>query len=163
MINHFSYQKGSYRASDFFNVVPPPSDKSVVLWRYIDLAKLVMLLSDKQLHFARADVFKDRHEGSITNPMSRAQKKQFEGKPFNIQTLSDWRRNLKECTFISCWRVGDESDAMWQLYCGEEKGVAITAAYKDIEAALPDPSYKMAPVIYIDSLLSKITSRRDFG
>lgn len=57
---------------------------------------------------------------------------------------------MKECTFISCWCMGGESDAMWQLYCGEEQGVAITAAYKDIEAALPDSSYKIAPIKYID-------------
>ena len=43
-----------------------------------------------------------------------------------------------------------DSDAMWHLYCGEEYGVAITATYQDIEANLPDSSFKMARVIYKD-------------
>lgn len=134
----------------FEDIIPIPSDKEVILWRYLDIAKLISLASQGKLHLTRADVFKDKHEGSITNPMLRAQKKQFKGKPFNIEVLSNWRKNLKECTFISCWCIGDESEAMWQLYCGEEQGVAITATYKDIEAALPDSSFKMALIRYID-------------
>jgi len=108
-------------------------------------------MRERKLPLIRADLFKDKHEGSITNPMSRTQKKQFEEKLFNIETLSNWRRQLKECTFISCWCMGtNDSDAMWRLYGGEEEGVAITATYQKLEAALPHSSFRMAPVKYID-------------
>lgn len=137
--------------SKFEDVVPGPSDKGVVLWRYLDLAKFIALIAERKLHLTRADVFKDKHEGSVTNPMFGTQKKQFEEKLFNIQTLSNWRKNLKECTFISCWCMGEtESEAMWELYCGDKYGVAITATYKDIESALPDSRFRMAPIRYID-------------
>lgn len=136
--------------SRFESVVPSQGDKGVVLWRYLDLAKLIELISERKLYLTRADTFKDKYEGSVTNPMIRTLKKQFEGKPFNIATLSNFRKKLKECTFISCWCGTAESEAMWKLYCGEKYGVAITATYQDIEAALPDSHFKMAPVKYLD-------------
>lgn len=137
--------------SRFEDVVPGPRDKEAVLWRYLDLAKLIALISERKLYLMCADAFKDKHEGSVTDPMIRTLKEQFLGKSFNIVTLSNFRKKLKESTFISCWCMGPaESEAMWKLYCGEEHGVAITATYQDIEASLPDSSFKMAPVIYLD-------------
>ncbi len=137
--------------SRFEDVIPGTSDKEVILWRYLDLAKLIALIHERKLHLIRADAFKDKHEGSVTDPMFRALKKQFEGKPFNPRTLSNFRKKLKESTFINCWCMGTaESEAMWKLYCGEERGVAITTTYQDIEAALPDSKFKMAPVRYLD-------------
>ncbi len=137
--------------SRFEDIVPGSSDKGVVLWRYLDLAKLIALISERKLYLTRTDAVKDKHEGSVTNPMIRARKEQFEGKSFNPVTLSNWLKHLKENTFISCWcMLPSESEAMWKLYCGEKHGVAITATYRDIEAALPDSSYKMAPVQYLN-------------
>jgi len=136
--------------SRFEDVVPSQSDKEVVLWRYLDLAKLITLISERKLYLIRSDAFRDKHEGSVTDPMIRTLKKQFAGKPFNLVTLSNFRKKLKESTFISCWCMAAESEAMWKLYCDEKYGVAITATYQDIEAALPDSSFRMAPVRYLD-------------
>jgi hypothetical protein len=136
--------------SDFSNVIPGPSDKSVILWRYIDLAKLIALLNDKKLHFARADVFQDQHEGSITIRMREALKNQFADKVDLVETLSNFRRLVKESTFISCWCMGPESEAMWKLYSGDNHGVAITVAYQDIEASCSAYRLHIAPVKYID-------------
>jgi hypothetical protein len=105
--------------SGFSDVVTPPSDKSVVLWRYLDLAKLLALLSDKKLHFARADVFQDRHEGSVTNSMMEALKVQLADRTELSKTLSRFRKLVKENTFVSCWCIEPESEAMWKLYCGD--------------------------------------------
>lgn len=55
----FLMPEGTYKASDLSEILPDPSDKSIILWRYLDLAKLVALLNDKKLHFIRADVFRD--------------------------------------------------------------------------------------------------------
>lgn len=141
-----------YRNSDFYTVVPPLSDKSVILWRYLDLAKLVMLLSSKQLHFARADVFEDRHEGSLTKPMWEKLEAQFAERPELRKSMSTFfKQHMKESAFISCWCEEPESEAMWKLYCGDNYGVAITVVYRDIE----DPfinrqGFFMAPVQYLD-------------
>lgn len=142
-------KKGEF--SDFSHVVPPPSDKSVVLWRYLDLAELVVLLSDKQLHFARADVFSDRHEGSITNSMMEALKRQLADRAKTFKSISGFRRLMKESVFISCWCEEPESEAMWKLYCGDNYGVAITVVYQDIEVSFVNRNgLDIAPVQYLD-------------
>ena len=143
--------EGTYRASDFFNVVPPPSNKSVVLWRYIDLAKLVALLNDKKLHFARADVFKDRHEGSFTKPMWEKLEAQFAERPGLRETVSKFfKQHMKESAFVSCWCMEPESEAMWKLYCGDNYGVAITVVYRDIEASFINQGLLMTKVKYLN-------------
>lgn len=141
-------KKGGF--SDFSNVVSPPSDKSVVLWRYLDLAKLVVLLNDKKLHFTRADVFQDQHEGSITKSMMETVKQQLADRAQLAVTLSRFRRLVKESTFISCWCMDPESEAMWKLYCGDKYGIAITTIYRDIETYFTDRGLLVAPVKYLD-------------
>jgi hypothetical protein len=44
---------------------PPPSDRGVKIWRYMDLAKFVSLLQDSSFHFCRADRLGDPFEGSV--------------------------------------------------------------------------------------------------
>lgn len=143
-------QKGGF--SVFNEVLVAPTDKSVLLWRYLDLARLIALLSDKKLYFARADAFQDTHEGAITARMAQALEAQFSDRvPLRLK-LSEFRKQLKECMFISCWCMGtSESEAMWRL-CGENEkyGVAIVVAYKDIEATFTGTGFVMAPVNYLD-------------
>ncbi|MBM3254221.1 MAG: DUF2971 domain-containing protein [Candidatus Omnitrophica bacterium] len=147
----FLIPEGGYRHSDFSNVVPPPSDKSVVRWRYIDLARLVALLNDKKLHFSRADVFKDRHEGSITKPMWEKLKIQLAKRPELRKTMSNFfERYMKESAFVSCWCMEPESEAMWKLYCGDNYGVAITVVYRDIEAFFINQGLLMTKVKYLN-------------
>jgi len=42
-----------------------PSDSSIRVWRYQDVAKLVACLSTRSLFFTRADQFEDQYEGSL--------------------------------------------------------------------------------------------------
>lgn len=150
----FLMPEGKYEVcdfSDFSKVVPPPSNKSVVLWRYLDFANLVALLSDKKLHLARADVFPDRHEGSITNSMMEALKRQFADRAELSKQVSGFRKLMKESVFISCWCKEPESEAMWKLYCGGNYGVAITVVYQDIEVSfVAQNRLYIAPVQYLD-------------
>lgn len=141
-------KKGEF--SKFSNIVPSPRDKSIVLWRYLDLAKLIGLLNDKKLHLTQADIFQDQHEGSVTNSMIEALKVQFADKAELTKTLSRIRKLMKESTFISCWCMGPESEAMWKLYCGDNYGVAITAVYRDIETSFINQGLFIAPVKYLD-------------
>lgn len=149
--NPFLIPEGRYRHSKFYNVVPPPCDKSVMLWRYMDLAKLVMMLSNKQLHFARADVFKDRHEGSFTTPMWEKLEDQFTKRPELRKTSSTFfKQHMKESAFVSCWCMEPESEAMWKLHCGDNYGVAITVVYQDIEAFFANQGLLITKVKYLN-------------
>ena len=42
-------------------------DDDLRLWRYIDLAKLISLFEKKAIWLARADTFRDKHEGRFPN------------------------------------------------------------------------------------------------
>ena len=44
-------------------------EKSLRVWRYMDLAKLISLLEKKAIWLARADTFMDRHEGRFPDEM----------------------------------------------------------------------------------------------
>lgn len=161
--NPFLIPEGRYRNSDFHSVVPPPSNKSVVLWRYIDLAKLVMMLSNKQLYFARASVFKDRHEGSITEPMWEKLEDQFTKRPELRQTVSIFiKQHMKESAFVSCWCIEPESEAMWKLYCGDNYGVAITVVYRDIEAFFANQGLFITKVKYLNYQVEEFSLDRSF-
>lgn len=137
--------------SKFSDVVPPSSDKSLILWRYLGLAKLIALLSDKKLHFARADILGDQHEGSITKSMMEAARQQYADRDNLSKIESGFRKKpMKESIFISCWCMEPESEAMWKLYCGDNYGVAITVVYRDIEAFSNSQGLHIAPVKYLD-------------
>jgi hypothetical protein len=43
-----------------------PTDRTIALWRYMDLSKFVALLQTGKLYFARADKLGDPFEGSVT-------------------------------------------------------------------------------------------------
>ncbi len=133
------------------SILTAPPDKSVLVRRYIDLARFTALLGDKKLHLARPDTFRDQHEGSITEPMEATLEHQFSDRPGLLATISEYRKKAKESVFISCWCIlPTESEAMWRLYCGDEYGVAIAVEYQRLESVFVGRGRTMAPVTYID-------------
>ena len=99
----FLMPEGKGELSTFNTVLVAPTDKSVLLWRYIDLAKLVALFGHKKLYFARADTFDDTHEGSITDRMSQDLTLQFSERNQLRSTIAQFRKQHRECMFMSCW------------------------------------------------------------
>lgn len=104
------------------------------LWRYFRPERFISFLKEGKLYFASANEFVDPFEGAVAiqvNPpppdpryvqMDRTERAFFE---------------LKRLTKISCWhRSSYESDAMWKLYAGEHKGVAICTTPDRMRAAL---------------------------
>ena len=59
-----------------------------------------------------------------------------------------------DSTFVNCWRIGDyDSEAMWQLYCGSDAGVAIKTTEKALLDHFVNQSTERivhSPVEYID-------------
>jgi hypothetical protein len=98
-------------------------DWNETVWRYCTADRFEWIVNNGQLYFASANQFSDPFEGAVavqTNlpppdpryaEMEHAEKAFFE---------------LKRLTKLNCWhRAAYESDAMWRLYAGESKGVAI--------------------------------------
>jgi hypothetical protein len=122
-------------------VFQPPADRSIHIWRYIDLPKYISLLNDKALYFCRMDKLVDRFEGSLPRPdilLRKAgaySKRIVQSSDGRLETgEKSWARMFRvERThaFVNCWHMNKhESAAMWQLYCSNTQGIAIRSTYQ---------------------------------
>ncbi len=155
---------------------PSPDNK---LWRYMDLAKFISLISKKKLFFAVASSFEDIFEGAKGIEKNKDKWDAFY-KDFFKQAVAtapgrDSKRNteeelneeakrlLKEMeiigeakrnnTYISCWHLNShESEAMWKIYSKDySNAIAIqTTAQKVYEALDRNPYVSIGKVKYID-------------
>lgn len=149
------------------------------LWRYMDLAKFISLVSKKKLFFACAESFEDIFEGAkgITERKPKWDSFYLDFLRQAIQTApgirpeeltddyvrTNSKRLLSELefsgkidrkrTFISCWYCNQyESEAMWKLYSTNVKNaVAIQTTYQQLYEALDrNPEITIGKVKYID-------------
>lgn len=108
-------------------------DMTEQLWRYFSTERFLELLQSSHLYFASARQFADPFEGAAAVLPA--------GFPVDPRYLEvDHHEHafeeLRRLTKVSCWhRASYESDAMWQLYAGERKGVAIRTTPDRICAA----------------------------
>lgn len=155
---------------------PNPDDK---LWRYMDLAKFLSLISHKALYFAAAKSFKDPFEGAkgvVCNKQSwdnfhleffreailtapgQDLKKLTEEKIKSdshrlLKSLSSIGLQAREDTYICCWHQNDyESEAMWQLYSNDiANAIAIQTTTRRLYVSIgKDPRIDIGNVSYID-------------
>lgn len=152
---------GSTTVNSFVTDVPPPpkpefafvgherefaaqQQRRIPIWRYMDLAKFVSMLSTRALYFTRADHFADPFEGSITRArlearlaFYRAQKRRGQARRLTSHEgvfVEDHILN----TAINCWHANEyESFAMWKLYAVEGIGVAVRSTYDRLASSLP--------------------------
>lgn len=155
-------------------------DSQSHLWRYMDLAKFVSLLSSRKLYFTRLDHFEDKYEGAICSEsgfqgfdMSDKYKKrertiellkregiinptiaEIDAKYFELRQEFDKNRGInRKQTFVSCWTENDfESEAMWRLYSTDIKsGVAIHTTYEKLFNSLnPYDNFNIGGVQYVN-------------
>lgn len=93
------------------------------LWRYLRPERFEAFLRDGTVHFASANQFTDRFEGAVAVMPPDFPVDPRYAEPEGAEHAF---RELKRLTKISCWhRAEYESDAMWQLYADERKGLAI--------------------------------------
>jgi len=138
------------------------------LFRYIDIQKLVLMVTENALPLSRITTFNDPFEGSyppIWIEMERLIFRHVLGEMLPDKYREDpegylekskkneynWRRN----NFASCWHANDdESEAMWKLYAGYDKGIAIQTDIATLVEGLPsryDTNGHKAP-IHIDAV-----------
>jgi hypothetical protein len=99
-------------------------DENEPLWRYFKTERFIELLSSSKLYFASATQFQDPFEGATAVlPHGAYIDPRY---PLDGDLGEHAFEQLRRLTKISCWhRASYESDAMWQLYAGAWKGVAI--------------------------------------
>ncbi len=111
-------------------------DMAEPLWRYFKTERFLELLRNSSLYFSSARQFEDPFEGAVAVvPFGFPVDPRYAKQELQEQAFEELRRLTK----VSCWhRAAYESDAMWQLYAGSRKGVAIrTSAERIRDAAKP--------------------------
>lgn len=114
------------------------------LWRYQSLARLLWVMQERSLYFARPDTLGDPFEGSFA--VANQQRAQ-------IESFQRAARSARATTGVSCWHANDaESDAMWRLYGDPNSTVALRTSLARLKCALADsPAIVFAGSInYVD-------------
>lgn len=149
-------------------------DAATELRRYVTLDALIHTLQNLQLRLTRVDTFPDPFEGSVPKQtiddqlpiFSSRNQIQYTGvaayypgmsmpprrymDPWTEMTL--WRRAKTRSAHASCWIAGEESEAMWRLYCPkdgpDEQGVALQSTLGKLEASVAHHDLFVSPVKY---------------
>jgi hypothetical protein len=138
-----------------------PSDPAERVWRYMDFAKFVSLISRRELYLCNLEPMSkdDPHEGLLSAPNYRHREwrtiadltveeyktifyKEMEGEEQRIQFESQrnsreyWLRRRfydRRTLLVNCWHLNRyESAAMWARYAVGSQGIAITSSYLGI-------------------------------
>jgi hypothetical protein len=154
-------------------------EPDTALWRYMDLAKFLVMLESRAIYFARADTFDDRFEGAA-GLMERQEVWDDHHLAYFRDAIAQapWNKDAEPClhdidkqarsllhqtsvvggamrryNFVSCWHANaGESEAQWRLYCpNTQSGVAIKTTADSLMRSLEDCSQvKLGRVLYID-------------
>lgn len=108
-------------------------DLNEPLWRYFKTERFLELLQSNYLYFASVRQFDDPFEGAVAVlPPGFSVDPRYTELEFGEKAFEELRRLTK----VSCWhRASYESEAMWQLYAGSGKGVAVRTNADRIRAA----------------------------
>jgi len=116
--------------------VDPRLRSNQILWRYLDLAKLLDFLKYGRLYFERGDKFTDKFEGTFTESVRLEIIKSYKDNDINF-TYEEFKKRLRERVYVNCWHRGpDDNMAMWTIYGGSSPSVAITSTVGKLKEAL---------------------------
>src|SRR5947209_8019300 len=111
-----------YKARDDIRLT---SSDDTVIWRYMDLGKLVSLLHTRTLFFSAASRMEDYWEGALSAAAVARRRRREKGTRIE-QDEAEIRRLFRHFVLLNCWhKSSHESDAMWRLYTRGSEGVAV--------------------------------------
>lgn len=135
----------------------PTPDQPV--WRYMRTSRFLELLETQKIYFASARQFEDPFEGAVRIEPVASISDRSAPPPSSLDSAFE---QLKVLSKISCWHIEDhESDAMWRLYSGAGKGVAITSSPRKLFSTLEE--YRVEPGYGSESLASGMVSYVDLS
>jgi hypothetical protein len=135
------------------------------IWKYMDFAKFVSLLTTRSLYFACPFQLNDPYEGCVPRSHAKAESQVVQKlvddmlalKPYfaaqsssSLQQFNDRMQILQQelraapgkaaSRFgVSCWHMSEyESEAMWKLYSASGQGIAIESTIGKLKASLGD-------------------------
>jgi hypothetical protein len=129
------------------DIVTPPDD--AIIWRYMNLEKLLALLATNRLFLSRLDRVRDPGEGvwpdSVVNELKQGLK------PEQLTVFLGSSEGLKTSMFVSCWHeAAHESAALWSQYAAGA-GHAMKSSIGRVKRAISGgPNYHIGRVNYLD-------------
>lgn len=109
------------------------------LWRYIDFSQFISLIESQELWLSSVANFFDPFEGALSEAAVQDLANRLPdgiAEPERIVRVQ--YDALRYMTYANCWHCRDrESGAMWQLYRGKGKEVAIRTTLTDLLDSLP--------------------------
>ena len=139
---------------------PQPADPNAAIWRYMDVAKFVDIVTRRQLYMPRADLLRDEFEGTTPaaeleywrllteNAKTQEERCIVQG---NREQLSEFARAFRPTFYVSCWHMApDENIAMWERYVQSNDALAIRSNYSILRSLLDPMVVSMGIVRYID-------------
>jgi hypothetical protein len=132
-----------------------PDDADAIIWRYVDLPKLIRMFQTGSLWFARADTLGDPHEGAYgLAAQMRAPRRVVSGIPYALGTgMGVANARVVSHTYINSWHLSPvESAAMWKIYAGDGQGIAIRSTFDRLCKSLtsPMPEVVIGKIEYVD-------------
>lgn len=131
--------------------IDTPSDDTVI-WRYMDLERLLALLSNSSLYLCRLDRLRDPWEGlwpkSVLDRMRLQLASQVSG---GLDSFVGFFKDLPKSFFVSCWHENTtESAAFWDQY-GNSRGLAIRSSIGRLkECSRSEMTFFIGLVKYLD-------------
>lgn len=143
------------------------------VWRYLPLCRLFIAIETKRLSLTLLKKYSmdDPYETSVPESVDQADcqiansgqtldvaneiasRRPGTAQPDSGQRyeyLKRKRRALLRVAHASCWRWGNESEAMWRLYCPSGDGVAICSTLEKLKNSVHDASTVVSPIAYVD-------------
>lgn len=134
-------------------------DDNQKLWRYMDLSKFVSFIEKEALWLARADTFRDKHEGRFPDDMRMTIEKAYEkfgNDKSVVKDADDFQDYLRKNTFINCWHKNfDENMVMWEIYGRDTNAVAIQTTAERMRENI-DPSNLSGHSLILSNVVYKL-------
>jgi hypothetical protein len=126
----------------------PPHNPEIKIWRYMDFMRLVNTLEEQGLFFRRTDLFEDRFEGSMSQPLRDFL--EHGRQQVSPEDYSQMLRRVRLSSFVNSWHMNEsESAAMWRLYSSTtEHAICLQSTYRRLRDSLPQDIY-LGTVKYI--------------
>lgn len=105
-------------------------DRETPIWRYMDLAQFLDLITHRRLFFANGGNLTDKHEGAIPDAIIASKRKELESNGLSGRDLEEemaifymFEANaMVDLALFNCWSAEEEeSYALWKIYLGGQK------------------------------------------
>lgn len=137
------------------NVFRAPTDPDIRIWRYMDFASFVAMLSHGGLFFSPIDRLDDPFEASIPKRwldldlQNALQAQRVSSKVDLITAVRETIKKQRSWAMVNCWHMNEEeSAAMWSLYAKTNRAIAVQSTYQHLRDCL-DQNVYIGTVVYI--------------